>query len=173
KQLIQKRIESVGGKGIEPFTEAALEKIYERTGGFPREVLKLCDRLVNTALEKGLDVIDAKDIEEHREIELPKVRVEEPVVSFMPKPPTEEQFKNLPYKQKRILEILSKKDWITPTSMIEDLDIKNYKTKGHAIRSINNILKRLMLEGYVQREARGKAFMYALTPKVKTMFVQS
>jgi len=173
KQLIQKRIESAGGKGIEPFTDAALEKIYERTGGFPREVLKFCDRLVNTALEKNLGVIDAKDIEEHREIELPKVRVEEPVVTFMPKPPSEEQIRNLPYKQRKILEILSKKDWLTPTAIVEELDMKSYKTKGHAIRSINNILRRLMLDGYVQREARGKAFMYALTPKIKTMFVQS
>jgi type II secretory pathway predicted ATPase ExeA len=173
KQLIQKRIESVGGKSIEPFTDAALEKIYERTGGFPREVLKFCERLINTALEKNLDVVDAKDIEEHREIELPKVRAEEPVVTFMPKPPSEEQFRNLPYKQRKILEILSKKDWLTPTAIIEDLDMKSYKTKGHGIRSVNNILKRLMLDGYVQREARGKAFMYALTPKVRTMFVQS
>ncbi len=173
KQLIQKRIESVGGKGIEPFTDAALEKIYERTGGFPREVLKFCDRLVNTALEKNLDSIDEKDIVEHKEIELPKVRVEEPVVTFMPKPPSEEQFRELPYKQRKILELLSKKDWLTPTAIVDESDMKSYKSKGHAIRSINNILKRLMLDGYVQREARGKAFMYALTPKVKTMFVQS
>jgi type II secretory pathway predicted ATPase ExeA len=173
KQLLQKRIEDIGGKGVEPFTDAALEKIYERTGGFPREVLKFCDRLVNSALEKGLDVIDAKDIEEHREIEMPKVRVEEPVVTFMPKPPTEEQFRTLPFKQRKILELLSKKDWLTPTAVVEELDMKSYKSKGHAIRSFNNILKRLMLDGYVQRESRGKAFMYALTPKVKTMFVQA
>jgi type II secretory pathway predicted ATPase ExeA len=173
KQLIQKRIESVGGKGIEPFTDAALEKIYERTGGFPREVLKFCDRLINTAMEKNLVMIDAKDIEEHKEIELPKVRVEEPVVTFMPKPPSEEQIRNLPYKQKAILEILSKKNWLTPTAIVEESDMKSYKSKGHAIRSINNILKRLMLDGFVTRESRGKAYMYALTPKVRTMFVQS
>jgi len=173
KQLIQKRIESVGGKGIEPFTDASLEKIYERTGGFPREVLKLCDRLINTALDKNLSTIDEKDIEEHKEIELPKVRVEEPVVTFMPKPPSEEQFRELPYKQRQILEVLSKKDWLTPTAIAEESGMKNYKSKGHAIRSVNNILKRLMLDGYVQRESRGKAFMYSLTPKVKTMFVQS
>lgn len=173
RQLVQKRIESVGGQGITPFTDAALEIIFERTGGFPREILKMCDRLVSTALEKNLDVIDAKDIEEHKEIELPKVRVEEPVVTFMPKPPSEEQIRNLPYKQRAILEMLSKRDWLTPTAIVEESDMKSYKSKGHAIRSINNILKRLMLDGYVQRESRGKAFMYALTPKVRTMFVQS
>ncbi len=173
KQLVRKRIEDVGGEGIKPFTEGAIEKIYERTGGFPREVLKFCDRLVKSALEKNLDVIDEKLIEEHKEIELPKVRLEEPVVTFMPKPPTEEQFRNLPFKQKIILELLSKKDWLTPRAIVEELELKNYKSKEHAIRSVNNILKRLMLEGYVQREARGKAYMYALTPKVKTLFVES
>jgi type II secretory pathway predicted ATPase ExeA len=174
KELIRKRIESVGGKGIHPFTNSAIEKIYERTGGFPREVLKLCDRLINTALEKGLDIIDSRTVEEHKEIKLPKVRLEEPVVTFMPKPPTEEQIRNLPYKQRKILELLAEKDWLTPTAIVDELDVaSNYKSKGHAIRSVNNILKRLMLEGYVQREARGKAFMYALTPKVKPFFVKA
>jgi len=172
KELIKKRIESVGGEDIKPFTEEAINKIYERTGGFPREVLKFSDRLVNSALEKNIDVIDERLIEEHKEIELPKVRLEEPVVTFMPKPPSEEQLRNIPYKQKIILELLYKKDWLTPTAIVEELDLKNYKSKSHAIRSINNILKRLMLDGYVQRESRGKAFMYALTPKLKTIFVQ-
>lgn len=173
KELIRMRIESVGGENFKPFTEDAIDKIYERTGGFPREVLKFCDRLINSALERNLDVVDEKLIEEHKEIELPKVRLEEPVVTFMPRPPTEEQLRNIPYKQKIILELLYKKDWLTPTAIVEELELKSYKSRGHAIRSVNNILKRLMLEGYVQRESRGKAFMYALTPKLKTMFVQS
>ena len=173
RELIKKRIESVGGKGITPFTDDTVGKIYEITGGFPREILKLCDRLVNSALEKNLDAITLKDIEEHKEIELPKVRGNEQVVHFVPKPPSDEQIRNLPFKQRKILELLSKKDWLTPTTIVEDLEMKSYKSKGHAVRSVNNILRRLMLDGYVQREARGKAFMYALTPKVRTMFVQN
>ncbi len=173
KELIKKRIEDVGGEGIKPFTEGAIEKIHERTGGFPREVLKFSDRLVKSALEKNLDVINEKLIEEHKEIELPKVRLEEPVVTFMPKPPTDEKIRNLPFKQKIILELLSKKDWLTPRTIVEELELKNYKSKSHAIRSVNNILTRLMREGFVLREARGKAFMYALTPKLKTLFVES
>jgi predicted AAA+ superfamily ATPase len=173
KELIKKRIENVGGKGILPFTEDAIGRIYDKTGGFPRETLKLCDRLVNSALEKNLDAITLKDIEEHKEIELPKVRLDEPVVTFIPKPPSDEQIRNLPFKQRKILELLAKRDWLTPTTIVEELEMKSYKSKGHAIRSVNNILRRLMLDGYVQREGRGKAFMYALTPKVKTMFVQN
>jgi len=173
KQLIQKRIEDVGGEGILPFTDAALEKIYERTGGFPREVLKFCDRLVKSALEKDIHSIDENHVEEHREIPVPKVRLEEPTVTFVPKPPSDEQLRNLPYKQKMILELLSKREWLIPSAIVEELEFKSYKSKGHAIRSVNNILRRLMLEGFVQREGRGKAFMYALTPKVKTFFVEN
>jgi type II secretory pathway predicted ATPase ExeA len=173
RELIRKRIEGAGGAGIEPFTDQAIERIFQRTGGFPREVLKMCDRLVNTALEKNRDSIGEDLIEEHREMELPKVRVEEPVVTFMPKPPSEEQVKGLPYKQRKILELLSQRDWLTPTSLVEELDFKSYASKNHAIRSTNNILHRLMLEGFVQRESRGKAYMYALTPKVRTMFAKA
>jgi len=173
RELIKKRIEAAGGVGITPFTDSAISKIYQRTGGFPREILKLCDRLVNSALEKNMDIIDESLFEEHKEIEVPKVKVEEPVVTFMPRPPSEEQLKTLPYKQRKILELLSQKDWLTPTSIAETLDFKAYKTKGHAVRSINNILVRLMREGFVQRESRGKAYMYALTPKVKTLFVKA
>ncbi|HIK02825.1 TPA: BlaI/MecI/CopY family transcriptional regulator, partial [archaeon] len=73
---------------------------------------------------------------------------------------------------RQILEALSKADWQAPTEIVEKLDASKYATKEHAIRSINNILVRLMREGFVQREARGKAFIYALTPKVRTIFVR-
>jgi len=172
-ELIKKRIEFAGGMGTKPFSELALDKIYERTGGFPREVLKFCDRLTRTAIEKDLELIDLSQIEEHKEISLPEIKSDEPVVTFIPKPPSDEQLRNLPMKQRRVLEILSKRDWLIPTAIAESLGHDSYKTKGHAIRSVNNILTRLMREGYVQREGRGKAFMYALTPKVKTFFVEN
>lgn len=172
-ELIKKRIEASGGTGIKPFTQLALNKIYERTGGFPREVLKFCDRLSKTASQRSLNSIDLSLIDEHKEIQLPNVRLQEPVVTFIPKPPSDEQLRNLPLKQRRILELLSQKDWLIPTAIAEEIGIQGYKSKGHAVRSINNILTRLMREGYVQRESRGKAFMYALTPKVKTFFVEN
>jgi len=172
RALIRKRIEDAGGIDIRPFTDAAIDIIYRRTGGFPREVLKMCDKLIHEAVEKGWETIEAANIEEYREIPAPKVRVEEPVVTFAPKPPSEEKIANLPFKQRQILEALAKTDWLTPTAIAERLGTENYATKQHAIRSINNILHRLMLEGFVQRESRGKAYMYALTPKVKTLFVE-
>jgi type II secretory pathway predicted ATPase ExeA len=173
KELIKKRIEAAGGQATSPFTGLAIDKIYDRTGGFPREVLKFCDRLTKTAAEKNQDVIDISQINEHKEMMVSDVRLQEPVVTFIPKPPSDEQLNNLPLKQRKILEVLHRRDWLIPTAIAEEIGLQAYKSKGHAIRSVNNILTRLMREGYVQRESRGKAFMYALTPKVKTFFVEN
>jgi len=166
--LMEKRIASVGGSGTNPFTSEAITKIYQKTGGFPRSILKECDKLVNI-VDKPM--IDVDDVEMVPNVIQSDARLDQPNVTFSPKPPTEDQLKQLPYKQRKVLEILAKKDWITPTIIAEDLQ-GNYKSKGHAVRSVNNILRRLSLEGSVQREARGKAFIYALTPKIKPFFVE-
>ncbi len=169
KELIKRRIELVGGRGIEPFSDDVAKTIYERTGGFPREVLKMCDKLVNSALSKNLMKIDSKVLEDFKE--LPKTEpVAPPSVSYTQPPPA---ISDIPYKQKKVMEILAKEDWLTPTAIAERLDSKAYKTKQHAIRSINNILKRMMLDKFVQRESRGKAFVYSLLPRVKTLFVEA
>lgn len=170
--LIRKRIESVGGSGTAPFSETSIDVIYRKTGGFPRETLKLCDKILLKAIENDLDTIEAANVETYREFRDETPFVEEQTVTFTPKPPSEQQFQNLPYKQRKILEALSNQDWLTPRGVVENLESSSYKSTGHAIRSINNILHRLMHDGYVQREARGKAFMYALTPKIRTLFVE-
>jgi len=172
RALIRKRIEEAGGTDIRPFTDSAVEIIYSRTGGFPREVLKMCDRLVHEAVEKNWETIEAANIEEYREVPQPKVRLEEAVVTFSPKPPTQDKIDTLPFKQRQILETLEKTDWLTPTAIVEQMGVEGYASKSHAIRSVNNILHRLNQDGFVVRESRGKAFMYSLTPNIRTMFVQ-
>lgn len=172
RELIKKRIENAGGKDISPFTENTVKLIYEKTGGFPREVLKFCDKLLNDAIEKNLDVIDEKTIDEFRELDEEKMEEATNIqtVSYTQPPPA---LSDLPYKQKKILDILSKKEWLTPTQIYEELGIKSYKTKQHGIRSMNNILNRMKIQGLAQRESRGKAFVYSLTPRVKTLFVEA
>ncbi len=118
---------------------------------------------MNDAIENGKNAIDEKDIGGYREIkEEPVAAVQQPIQSLA----------DLPQKQKKILDALSQKTWLTPADLAEHLG-GDYKSKEHAIRSINNILKRLMDEGLAQRESRGKAFMYSLTPKTKTLMVES
>lgn len=172
RALIRKRIEDAGGTDIRPFTDSAVDLIYTRTGGFPREVLKMCDKLLHEAVEKNWETIETANIEEYREVPQPKVRVDEPTVTFSPKPPTQDKIDNIPFKQRQILESLAKTDWLTPTAIVEKMGVEGYASKQHAIRSVNNILNRLMLDGFVVRESRGKAFMYQLTPNVRTWFVE-
>ncbi len=167
RELIKKRIESVGGEDIKPFTEDSIAEIFRRTGGFPREVIKLCDKLVNSAIESEKYEIDVGNIMNYREVK------SEPVASSVqPK----FSIKELPYKQRKILELLSANDWLTPAAIAERLAEQLgevYKTESHAIRSVNNILKRMMKDGLVERETRGKTFVYRLTPKTKTVFVEA
>ncbi len=163
RELIRRRIESVGGEDIKPFTEESVSQIFRKTGGFPREVIKLCDKLVNDAIEKNVYEITADNISEYKEIS------EEPVSkSVQPK----FSLKELPYKQRKVLEILSDSDWLTPSEVAERLG-GSYKSEYHAIRSMNNILKRLMKCGFVERETKGKTFIYKLTPKIKTLLVEA
>ncbi len=162
-ELIRKRIETAGGSGTKPFSEDAVSEIFKKTGGFPREILKLCDRLVNDAVDGGKTEVGGRDVGDYREIkEEPVAAVQQPVQAVS----------ELPQKQKKIINALLEKTWLTPADLGAMMEA-DYKSREHAIRSINNILKRLMDDGFVQRESRGKAFMYSLTPRTKTMMVES
>ena len=67
KDLVKARIEHFGGEGTNPFTEDALQAIYEITGGVPRKVIKACDWAVTRAIASGRSVIDAQLMEELRQ----------------------------------------------------------------------------------------------------------
>jgi len=60
KNLLKNRIESAGGMGFHPFTEDALDKIYELSAGLPRAAVKLCDAAVTRAINCGEDKITPK-----------------------------------------------------------------------------------------------------------------
>lgn len=57
KELIKVRIESVGGKGVRPFTAAALATIFRLSKGNPRKAIKLGDNAVSRAIEQGEELI--------------------------------------------------------------------------------------------------------------------
>lgn len=162
KKLIQKRIESKGGEDIGPFTEDCVKEIYEKTGGFPREVLKICDKLINDALNNDKTEIDTIGNIEKSEEE-----------SSDSKPRRRDLLKDLPYKQREIVKTLSKEDKLFPSEIAEELGTESYKSKQHAVRSINNILRRLLDEDLVERERRGKGYIYSLDVKTKNLLVES
>ena len=62
---------------------------------------------------------------------------------------------------------------MTPGEIVENLDLTKYPSKGHALRAVNNILKRLLELGYVERHSVDKTFVYSLSPRTKTLFVKT
>jgi len=57
KDLIKKRIEDAGGKGIAPFTEDAIDNVFKMSKGRPRMILKVCDWVVTDAIRNKQDKI--------------------------------------------------------------------------------------------------------------------
>jgi len=41
------------------------------------------------------------------------------------------------------------------------------------VRSVNNVLKELLQQNFVERAKQDKAYIYSLAPRVKTLFVKS
>jgi type II secretory pathway predicted ATPase ExeA len=158
RELIKRRVEWAGGEDVKPFTFEAIKSIYERSGGFPREVIRTCDELVKKAAEKNITTIDSDFIGEDVR-SLSKVSIN--------------TLNSMPQRQRHVLEVLSKHGELAPNKIISHMKVEDYKDKDNAIRSVNNILKRLMADGLVIRKKSGKMYYYRISDKIKTMFVST
>jgi len=173
RELIKRRIENVGGDDIRPFTQDAIDAIYERTGGFPREILRTCNDSVQEAFRRGISTIDAEFLTENGK-----------PAQKMPL----ESVRELPEKQRVLLETLQKRGEMTPSELIDsvcepnpdgskpaacDSLLESYKDNENAVRSVNNLLNRLMKERMVERRKSGKAFKYKVAPRVASLLVSA
>lgn len=159
ESLIMKRIENVGGDGLKPFTSESVERIFEITGGFPREIIKSCDKLIKKAAKKNISIINKtfvdqvlKTLEKLKPIELKII---------------------LSRKQKNILKILNETPNLTPSEIVDHLELETYKDRNNAIRSVNNILRRLLKEEFLHRKKLGNSYVYYLSGKGKTIFTEA
>jgi len=158
RELIKKRIESKGGEDIKPFTSDSLDYIYEKTGGFPREVIRSCGEIVVNAMNKNITTVDTGFL---KETETPEQRVSLEAIS------------ELPERQRIVLEALAERGELTPSEVIRNTEIEGYKDNDNAVRSINNLLKRLMKEGLVERAKRGKTYKYRVSGKYQSLTVRA
>ena len=147
-QLIDRRLGYAGGGSI--FPTDLLEYIYDKSAGFPREVLRICDEVLRKAYDKGSTSLT-------KEIVVEETTATEPIVSSA-----------VPNKQRLILEALVNP--ITAAALAEKFT-QHYKSKQHALRAINNLLHRLMTRGYIEREHYEKTYIYKLSTKARTAFV--
>lgn len=158
-QLIKKRIFNVGGRTIEPFTTDAFNEIYNETGGFPREILKLCNTLIHKSIENGSVIVDSSYFNEHKPInvvEQLKITMEE-----------------LTNKQQKIINLLENSNGMTPIQIVDKLGYKDYGSESHALRGMNNILKRLVNNNLITRERKGRTYIYKISPKLKNILIKS
>ncbi len=153
-ELVRQRIEKAGGHSLEPFTQQAVVRIYEKTSGFPREVLRACNRCVVTASREGLSIIDEGDVDRivEDDEEVNEEGEETPSVDDL----------NLTAKQQEVLDVLQERGECTSGEVVDSMGAEGYTSRSHAVRSINNILKRLMENGVVDRERQGRSYAYFL-----------
>ncbi len=154
KELIRRRIQNAGGSGTE-FNEELTNIIYEKSGGFPREIIRLCDEAVNNAIISNSN------------ISLPETKAEMPKEAITPN-----FLDKMTPMQKEVIELLSKKQ-LSPGQIADSLDLGKYKSRQHAVRSVNNIVKKLQADGYLERAQHEKTFLYSLTPKIRTLMVKA
>ena len=164
EELIRRRIKNVGGEDIKPFTLDSINAIYNKTGGFPREVLKVCNELVKRCEKEDIKLIDAGIID-GISTEKPKEKHERTVKEHI-----DVSLSALPDKQESILRILMNDQWITPQDIAEHFE-EDYKSIDHAVRSINNILNRLRKDNYVVRKKQNRTYVYNVADRIKTALV--
>jgi len=164
ESLIRKRIRSAGGNGLEPFATDAVKRIHDISGGFPREIIKISDQLIKNAAEKNIPTINETFVNQTLEL---SEKIEKPTKKY------EETKIVISDKQRRILEIINKKSKLTPTGIVENIDDESYRNKNNAVRSVNNILRRMMRDELVLREKMGNSYVYSLSGKAKIIFAEA
>jgi len=153
-ELIRRRIQSVGGTGNE-FSSELVDFIYVQSGGFPREIIRVCDELVNEAIIAG-----------RREFARPMVQQE--VATRISLNIIDE----MTHMQREIIEMLAKNP-MSPGDIANAIDLSKYKSRQHAVRSVNNVMKKLYEDGYLERRRSDKAFIYSLSGKLRTIVVKA
>lgn len=163
ESLIRKRIEDAGGNNLKPFTDDSIKRIYEITGGFPREIIKVCDKLVRSASEKNIASINQTFVNSIFTDFKKEIKIND----------KKDYQLSIPEKQKDIMKILLKNPGLSPNQIVENIDKKSYKNTSNAIRSVNNILKRMMREDLIERTKVSNTYLYSLSGKGKSLMADA
>ncbi|MFX1562306.1 MAG: AAA family ATPase [Promethearchaeota archaeon] len=167
KELIQKRIAFVGGSGIVPFTEEAIDAIHLHTRGFPRTILRFCENLLEYAFQEDTpagDRITRDFIQQVAQLHpcpppestpIPVITTSERFIEESPEESEDgwfEEFDELTAIQRDILNLVKQFQKATSAVVAEELGI----AKGTA----SNELKKLYDMRKVQRRKGYRGFEY-------------
>ncbi len=161
---------SVGGRTIEPFTFDALNEIYVLSGGSPREILKVCNNILHRAIERGASIIDRSYFSDFTKPEVTDLGTSEPADGAV------DALDMLTDKQIKIIELVGREGHITPSEVVKkiaDIEGATYQSDAHALRAVNNILRRLERDRLIIRERKGRTYRYFISPKYRSRFVKA
>ena len=158
ERLIKKRIQHVGGSG-EEFSNEVIDYIYERSGGFPRDIIRMGNEMIDVGVRNGKAIV-TNDLLQQQQIIIPQAEQQTPSTTL----------DGLTNMQKEVVEMLLRP--MTPGDIANALDLAKYKSRQHAVRSVNNVLKQLMDIKVVERAKTDKSFLYQLSPHIKNHLVK-
>ena len=146
KEMIRRRIQSVGGVDFEPFSEEAVELIADHSQGAPREALKICSSAIIKAITTKKTVIDVSLVEE--------------VISRRPSEILN-KIKSLGRREKEVMRLFISRPTITNQDVRSELNISS--------QAAYNILARLMEKELIEpiQSGEGKGNEYAPKELVK------
>ena len=156
ERLVKKRIQHVGGTG-EEFSGDVIDYIYERSGGFPRDIIRMGNEIIDVGVKHGKTVITGDLLQQ------PAQQMQEQQTPSM-------ALGVLTNMQKEVVEMLIRS--MTPGDIANALDLAKYKSRQHAVRSVNNVLKQLMDMKIVERAKTDKSFLYQLAPNIKNHMIK-
>lgn len=156
ERLIKKRIQHVGGSG-EEFSKEVIDYIYERSAGFPRDIIRMGNEMIDVGVRNGKTIVTHDLLQQQ-----PQQQIEQQTPSTT--------LDGLTNMQKEVVEMLISP--MTPGDIANALDLAKYKSRQHAVRSVNNVLKQLMDIKVVERAKTDKSFLYQLSPQIKNHLVK-
>jgi type II secretory pathway predicted ATPase ExeA len=162
---------------LSPFSDDALDAIYQKSGGYPRAILKACQDAVIDMLTKGRDSISAENVLgpgfKPKEIALAPTTAD---ARMMGAKDLEREMKNakdqviidsesLAHTDLQVLKFMAGREDVTPQEVAEGCNI----TSGTAA----NVLRKAKEMGFCFRKKQGRTYSYTLYSVYRREFTQA
>lgn len=176
KEMVKKRIESVGGEYPSPFSERVIEAVCEREGLQPRMVLQALQVLAEHFAEthEHPPEIDARryrlvESEILKKAVAPAARPQGVLALEAPTPESERVLRALTSQQRAVFKLVLSDGPVTPTRIREKLGMKGDSARKQLSRlaSEQEMAKRGLSLPVVTRDARGR---YEVPYSIRRLF---
>nr|MDO8114003.1 AAA family ATPase [Candidatus Sigynarchaeota archaeon] len=160
-----------------PFSKDAFMAVFQKSGGYPRAILRICQDAVVDMLNKGRESIDAENIlgpgVKPKEIALAPTLADAKAMESEDLVREMKSFKDqiivdtstMAYMDQQVLTFMATREEVTPQDVAAGCNI----TPGTA----SNILRKVKEMGLVFRKKQGRTFSYALYSAYRREFTHA